>query len=521
MSDIGEDEMDIGSNAGSQHEEEDFEDIIGTQIQESYQGQEDTDLQPVFNPNAADTEPTPEPVGTLESSEPVTGDSDPVMLDHGIPSKQKANTSTSPATHLQLQNLQLKAPKGSASPPSVAPGTHTSEGPSPRQRSNDNIIRRKRTPKAIPADAYIIDLDSFDIASPKARIYESSPGIKKEHECIEIAQQDFSPRIKQEANDNDRWIWCTSRDEPMVILDDDEETPGQVTSGPVSGSYTSPMSGQPNPADGESGLPAGGIRSFDSDSGTFGKGDNLNAAKDILQEADVERGNVDVPMPDQEVVDATTNTEGTGKDQANRILKLGNSILGKPTKPLDSREERKKALLEATKLWAAQGMRKGSVGGASTIFNKPVLAQNGSDKVIAGSSQDNSLDANGAFLDSDEWMNVTLEDDRDAGAKFAAIKKKYQARKRARKNTFTDDIEFIKAQTAESNRLKRLQDELEQSKQAGPGTETPPHDMDDEGDDLFLPQPHRTSSSYRAPYVESDDSAAEPELAEADANEDR
>ncbi len=51
---------------------------------------------------------------------------------------------------------------------------------------------------------------------------------------------------------------------------------------------------------------------------------------------------------------------------------------------------------------------------------------------------------------------------------------------------------------------------------------TPSRDTEnEEGHGLFVPQPHRTSSSGRQPYVESEDSAAEPEFGDDDANDDR
>ncbi len=402
MSVNGQDEEGLGSIAGSQHEDqEDFGDMIGTQVQESYQLQEEMDLR--YDPNAPPADPTPEPGATLESNETVMGGSELVVLDSGVLPKHK--DSASPTKDGQLQALQPKTPRGSASPPSVIPETQTSEGPVPTQRSDINGTRTKRTPKAIPADACIIDLDSLEIASPEVQSHESSPGIKNEDDCIEIAQKEFSPRIKQEFNDNDRWVWCTSKDDPMVIEDDDEESFVQVRSRPDSGSPASLVRSKLDTADAEN-LDAERTHS------------SSNRAEDIAQEVGVETTDVDVPMHDNEVSHAITNTEAATADQTKAPLNLGKSILGRPTKPLTSKEDRKKMMIEASKLWAAQGIKKAAnVGGASTVFHKPVLTPGGGQNAVAGSSKDAPpRHANEALLDSDEWMNMTLDDNNEESA---------------------------------------------------------------------------------------------------------
>ena len=59
------------------------------------------------------------------------------------------------------------------------------------------------------------------------------------------------------------------------------------------------------------------------------------------------------------------------------------------------------------------------------------------------------------------WMNSTADPDEDANAaiEFAQVKAQYNRKKRAGRNSFEDDVLFMKAESAEKARVKRLDDD--------------------------------------------------------------
>jgi len=86
------------------------------------------------------------------------------------------------------------------------------------------------------------------------------------------------------------------------------------------------------------------------------------------------------------------------------------------------------------------------------------------------------------------WMAEEVEDEDDDGAaeKFEAVRRKYMAKQGCGKADFADDINFKKAEKAERARLKRLEHDILQTKQAQP--EMPvAGGAEDEEDELFFP----------------------------------
>ncbi|KAI9705595.1 MAG: hypothetical protein M1836_006351 [Candelina mexicana] len=517
MSDIGEDEMDLGSNAGSQHEEEDFEGMIGTQAQEYHQSAEDM-VELAYEPNALPTTPTPEPGATLESSEPVVGDSELVMLDHGIPSKQKANTSASPATHPQLQNIQLKAPKGFASPPSVVPETQTSEGPTPTQRSNFNRTRSKRSPKAIPADANIIDLDAVDLVINEERLQGSFLTVKQEDDCIGMGQGALSPKIKQEVDGQDRWIWSTTKDDPFLILDDDDHIPVQASStrNALSPTASSPRA-QPSMEASEARSNAE-PRPLKSGSGVIEDCMNTNSVGNSPPQTIIVPAEVDAPMPDHELIDATSRTGAAWKGVVMPSLNLGKSILGKPNMSTKAKKDRKQQMIGMQKLWAEKGMKKASVGATSNSSHEPAPRPTASEGIDAESSADAQARAEDAEEDEYAWMTQPIEvEEGDPAEVFAKYKKKHQAKEKKGTASLEAQVAFRKAEKAEKARLNRLQEE-ERLRLADDEDLDINQDADD--DNLFVNEFSKPSSNYKRPYAESDNSPSDMDMGDGDDEED-
>lgn len=98
----------------------------------------------------------------------------------------------------------------------------------------------------------------------------------------------------------------------------------------------------------------------------------------------------------------------------------------------------------------------------------------------------------------------------DKAYSFADMKKDYEKMKAKGKNTFADDVEFMKAEKAEQARLKRLENEsLREAAAAASAASVPVLNRDDElqddGDTLFVTEgPPRQSTNMEPDAVEED-----------------
>ena len=120
------------------------------------------------------------------------------------------------------------------------------------------------------------------------------------------------------------------------------------------------------------------------------------------------------------------------------------------------------------------------------LYAERALGRNlgsGAGRALATSkvSQSSGLDSpSHSSSDDFAWMNevVVLDDDPPIG--FRELKKVYKAKRKARKNTLEDDVQFKKAQNEENQRLKRRAQET---------ADTDSDDEAEESDDgLFVPQ---------------------------------
>ena len=113
-------------------------------------------------------------------------------------------------------------------------------------------------------------------------------------------------------------------------------------------------------------------------------------------------------------------------------------------------------------------------------------------------------DTSSVRSDPNAWMYETVDDEDDPAAKFAQLTRRYRAKQRAKTCTFLDDVEFLKAQKAETGRLKRIEYELLQARNAQ-------HQIQeevarDETDDLFVPPINPAQSPTKRKYGEMADS---------------
>ena len=116
-------------------------------------------------------------------------------------------------------------------------------------------------------------------------------------------------------------------------------------------------------------------------------------------------------------------------------------------------------LLQIQKMYAERALGKTVVVGAGGIFKgAQSSAENANTNRMA-------IDV-GVVDDELAWMNngVDPNDDADAAVKFAETKTRYNRKKRAGRNTFEDDILFMKAESAENSRLKRLDDDYQRAR---------------------------------------------------------
>lgn len=105
-------------------------------------------------------------------------------------------------------------------------------------------------------------------------------------------------------------------------------------------------------------------------------------------------------------------------------------------------------LLRAQKMYAERALGRRVIAGAGGIFKG---AQPPAAPVSVPQEIENEL----------AWMNSAIDPDEDANdaTTFAQMKARYNRKKRAGRNSFEDDILFMKAESAEKARIKRLNDD--------------------------------------------------------------
>ncbi|MCJ1402525.1 hypothetical protein MMC11_005745 [Xylographa trunciseda] len=159
-------------------------------------------------------------------------------------------------------------------------------------------------------------------------------------------------------------------------------------------------------------------------------------------------------------------------------------------------------MLEIQAELAERSTGKPVIGGAANIFKGQGIAPTAP---VQRSS--------GVVRDLNAWMHGDVDEDEvddDPTAKFAHLKKKYHAKKRAGTDKWEDEIEFIKAQRAEKARLKRIETELQRASGAG-NSEGKDAEADDDG--LFVSDKQAGAPSQKRTYfatVETEDEDEPP-----------
>ena len=210
--------------------------------------------------------------------------------------------------------------------------------------------------------------------------------------------------------------------------------------------------------------------------------------------------NEHIEISDDEVPVRLNVDAAEGSPEVEQLIK-NNPILP-PKKLLVTKKKPRSQLTDAEKAKVAEIQAKL----AARVTGKPVAVVPGSVSKAPGIDVRPAGPADPAQQPDDPyaWMHddVEVEDDDEALQKFEALKKKFHSKKRSRKATFEDEINFQRAEKAERARLKR-QEELEPAIA----------DNGEEDNGLFVPlaDPSQTPHKHQCDNVDGDsDEDGEP-----------
>ena len=172
------------------------------------------------------------------------------------------------------------------------------------------------------------------------------------------------------------------------------------------------------------------------------------------------------------------------------LPKLGKSFLRTPNPRV------KRTLAEITRMEQIQGLYAERARGRNLgLRTGKALA---TPKVLQSPAPDSPSHSTN---DEYAWMNEVVAVNDSPATGFSELKKAYKAKRKARRNTLEEDVQFKKAQIEENQRLKRLAQEA---------ADTDSDDEAEESDDgLFLPQ--ESSLHSKRPFsnimgiIDSDD----------------
>ena len=192
---------------------------------------------------------------------------------------------------------------------------------------------------------------------------------------------------------------------------------------------------------------------------------------------------------DVEMLGATTNPINMHEDlhpgdqSPETAPRLGKSFL-KPKKPRPVLSSAQKAQMRmAQQMYAQRKFGTAVKIGAGSIFRVPQT----------------SFPDPTSTEDSFVWMSNTVIPEDKPATDFRALKRSYQVKRKTRKNTLEDDVEFKKAQMEETKRLRLLAIETADSESSDEAEES------DEG--LFLPDigPRRSKQGAAPAQVDDED----------------
>lgn len=284
-------------------------------------------------------------------------------------------------------------------------------------------LSRPRPQAKIPEDAEIIDLDAFEICSGPHELPHAY--VKAEDQDVVLLSVEKPAMVKTEERETD-FSWQDMPEQYINLVDPDEE-----------------------PQDGRI----------------------LNAIKQESEEewtwTEMQREIIELSDSEDEILKATsaenpTQVELPGQAAASELAPasapstsmLRSNIKAKLAKRTPADRDR---LLQIQKLYAEKALGRSVIVGAGGIF-----------KGTQGSAANASAADPAANIPEDElaWMNSTVDpnEDADAAKEFAEIKARYNRKKRAARNTFEDDVLYMKAESAEKARVKRLDDDYHRAR---------------------------------------------------------
>lgn len=277
-------------------------------------------------------------------------------------------------------------------------------------------LRRRRPRVNIPANAEIIDLDGFETGRGPLNLPKAF--IKAEDQDVVLLSVEKPATVKTEEPD---FSWKVMPEQYINLVDPDEEA--------QDGKILSAIKQESEEEWTWTEMPREVIQLSDSEDETTKEPPKITSA---------DRSN-QVELPDQAALSQPIPASALSESM------LRSNIKDKMAKrnPID-----RERLLQIQKLYAERALGRAVIVGAGGIF-----------KGSQGSA---------ANIPEDElaWMNSTVDpnEDADAAKEFAETKARYNRKKRAGRNSFEEDVLFMKAESAEKARLKRLDDDYHRAR---------------------------------------------------------
>ena len=287
-----------------------------------------------------------------------------------------------------------------------------------------DIVETGRRLSRIPENVVIIDLDAPEFESQPPTVNDSSPTafVKAEDQEVIIPSSENFATVKTEPITD--FSWTNMAEEYIDLVDSDGEMEDN----------------QPQPA------LVTPVKQEDDGAWIW-----ADVERDVIELSEFE-GGMAKEQPSTEG-DADITTHHGALSQTMQPALNHKSMLRIPNIKSKRIPDHAK-LLHMQKMCAERALGKKGVIEAEGIFKN---LQGSS----ANGSAQNTMSSTDIVDDELAWMNNSVDpnEDADAAAKFAEIKRAYNRKKRAGCISFEDDVLFMKAESMENSRLKRLEDD--------------------------------------------------------------
>ena len=353
---------------------------------------------------------------------------------------------------LPLLDLDEDFPAGSTEHPAQHGQQTTLPLPQTVQLPQQTEARRQLQWIKIPENVEIIDLDSPDTDGPRgisASQITQIP-IKTEDQDVILLENNETAAIKEEQSETP-FSWNAMPEKFINLIDSDEKPNGNNPNDP----QTAVIKQEQEKEDWTwAAMQSGVIELSDSDDDNVVKSpptvSTTEPKKHVVPSEEAEKPEqvekvkkaqrLDQVLQQPEQSEQIAPSQATTGSTPNKPVSQVPNVKAKRT-PADRAK-----LLQLQKLYAERALGKKVIVGAGNIFKG---AQGPTGSIHAEVENDLA------------WMDNTadLNDDAEAATEFARVKAKYNRKKRAGRNTFEDDVLFMKADSAEKARLKRLDDD--------------------------------------------------------------